>query len=157
MIIDIKIILLLSVALSALFYYAGFVKPTGLSYRAKAAFIVSTCILMPVCLIILWFQASAIDKLMTAGIVPHPEIVKPEFSFGLGSDASLAFVVRAASDSIFDFYRNEQNRRGWTLVSDTKQMMIFRRADKELVIFVEDEGVISKRSVFFNFHKYLQK
>ena len=153
--IDITTILYLFIILSAVTYYAGFGSSQGpLSYKSKAAFIVSTFGLIPACLIMLWFQHTAIDKLADTGIVPHPAIVKADLPFGWDKDAYFEFTMDASKHPApYDFYRDEKNRPGWIIVSENPQMMILRRNKVELVIMSSEDQFRSSRSIIYSFHK----
>jgi hypothetical protein len=154
MLIDIKTILFILVVLSAISYYAGRASPAGLAYQAKAAFIVTTFGLIPIAILMLWLQLTAADRLVnTTGIVLHPAIVKSELPIAWNQDAYFSFTTKASIDSIYNFYRNEQNRPGWTIVSDSEQMMILKRDDRELVIMVDNDKFRSVRSIIYSIHK----
>ncbi len=93
--------------------------------------------LIPACVVVLWIQSGAINRLVKTDIIPHPSIVEAiGTAAGIGHNPLWMFKVKATSGDIMTFYRKESNRPGWTLSEDNPTMLIFNRDKKRMLISV---------------------
>ena len=134
--ISIIILLIFLILFGILTFYLGFIRPPRvLAWLSQAAFITLTFILIPLCLIALWNQSKATDRLAKIGVVAHPSIKNSVgIATGIGTDPIWVFEVTASPEEIITFYRNELNTHGWTLIEDNPSMLIFKRGTQKLVI-----------------------
>lgn len=126
--------LLLFIAIAILNYYLGFVRQGAFTYLAQASFVAAAAIIF-VILILLWQQHTAIDRLSRIGITPPPSIIESVGTgTGLGDQPLWIFRIDATSEDISAFYRDEKNRKGWTIADDMPVMMILKKKDRKLTI-----------------------
>jgi DNA-binding transcriptional regulator of glucitol operon len=59
---------------------------------------------------------------------------------GFGKNAKWVFKTDAAKDSIFNFYRDEDNSIDWELINEKSDVLIFRRGKRmKMVIGLNQE------------------
>ena len=134
--ISIIVLLLLLILFGILSFYLGFIRPQPpLAWLSQASFTVLTFILIPMCLIALWNQTKAIDRLEKIDIVPHPSIKNSVgIATGRGTNPVWLFEVTASPEEIIAFYRKDSSISDWTLIEDNPSMLIFKRGTQKLVI-----------------------
>ena len=134
---DKSIILLLvfSLILSVVSYYLGYLKPAKhLSWLAKSSFISVSFILIPVLVIVLYFQSTAKSRLSETGFVPYAEITETVgIAFGIGENPIWIFKIKG-KNNIESFYSDESNRHGWKLIESSETMQIYQKGDKKMSI-----------------------
>jgi hypothetical protein len=135
---SIIIILIFCIILAGQGYYSGYYRPTAiLAWLAQAGFIFMTFLMIPILIIVLWLQSGAQDRLAGTRFIPHPSIEETVgIAAGVGKNPKWAFKTEASEDSIFNFYRDKENRKGWELINDDSIMMIFQEGKKKMVIGV---------------------
>jgi hypothetical protein len=139
------IILCISIILAAYGFYAGYYRPTEkLTWLAQACFGCMTFVMIPFLIIVLWVQSSAQDRLAEIGFIPHPAIEETAgFTAGFGKNAKWAFKTDAAKDSIFGFYRDEENSLDWELICEKSDVLIFRKGISKKMVIGLDQGRFS--------------
>ncbi len=133
---SIILLLLLFIGLAALAYYLSFVQPPRcLSHLSRRAF--------PVYLLLIAFtiwalsrQATDQSRLEALGLIAHPSL---EHSIGVpagpGIDPTWVFHASTPPRAILEFYRNQENREGWSLRSDNSPLMlVLEKEDRRLTI-----------------------
>jgi hypothetical protein len=139
---SIIITLFISIILAAYGFYAGYYRPMAkLTWLAQACFGVMIFLMIPSLIIVLWVQSGAQDRLAETGFTPHPGIEEPVgMAVGFGKNAKWVFKTDAAKDSIFNFYRDEDNSIDWELINEKSDVLIFRRGKrKKMVIGLNQE------------------
>ncbi len=112
-----------------------------LAFLQQTTFVVTTFILIPFLLIVLWLQWVAKDRLVETGIIPHPSITETVgITVGVGAHPIWMFDVEASASDVADFYRATANRPGWDLTTDTPILLILRRGSETMVIGIRETG-----------------
>lgn len=146
------VIFIIFIVIAVYCYYAGFIKRDPYTYWfAQSGFVFSTFLMIPFLIIILWLQSTATDRLTKkAGIIPHPSIVESVgIAIGIGNNPTWVFKVKASPEEIMAFYRNENNRPGWILVSDNKIVkMLVLKGDKKGMSISTFEDRTSRKVIY---------
>ena len=129
------LLLVFSIILSGISYYLGFRKPAkNFPWLAKVTFVSATFLLIPVLVIVLYFQSSAKVRLSETGFVPYPQITETVgIAFGTGKNPTWIFKTRDLND-IEKFYSDESNRPGWKLINSSENMQIYEKGNKKMSI-----------------------
>jgi len=147
---DKSIILLLvfSFVLSAISYYLGYRRPAiKFSWFAKVSFISVTLLLIPVLVIVLYFQSTAKSRLSETGFVPYPNIKETVgIAFGTGKNPIWIFKIKG-QNYIEKFYSEESNRPGWKLIKRSNNMQTYRKGNKIMSIG-QQEGWTSSSIIY---------
>jgi hypothetical protein len=133
---SIIITLFISIILAAYGFYAGYYRPTAkLTWLVQACFGCMIFLMIPSLIIVLWVQSSAQDRLAETGFNPHPAIEETVgITAGFGKNAKWVFKTDAAKDSIFNFYRDEDNSLDWVLINEKSDVLIFRRGKRRKMV-----------------------
>jgi len=139
---SIIVTLLISIILAAYGFYAGYYRPTvKLTWLPQACFGCMTFLMIPVLIIVLWVQSSAQDRLAVAGFTPHPAIEETVgLTAGFGKEAKWVFKTDAAKDTIFNFYRDEDNSLDWELINEKPDVLIFRKGKRKKMVIGLNQG-----------------
>ena len=139
---SIIITLFISIILAAYGFYAGYYRPTAkLTWLAQACFGCMIFLMIPILIIVLWVQTSAQDRLSETGFIPHPAIEETVgVTAGFGKNAKWVFKTDATKDSIFNFYRDEDNSLGWELINEKSDVLIFRKGKRKKIVIGLNQG-----------------
>lgn len=140
---SIILLLVACIALAIEGYYFGFVRPPRvLAWLQQATFIIMTFMLVPLLLLVLYYQSAAEDRLKEAGFTPHPSIRESiGIGFGAGNNPIWVFEFDAGEQAFRDFYTSAENTGDWKLVSDNGFFLIFEQAGASMLAgFREGRG-----------------
>ena len=97
--------------------------------------------MIPSLIIVLWVQSSAQERLAETGFIPHPAIEETVgLTAGFGKNAKWAFKTDAAKDSIFNFYRDEDNSLDWELINEKSDVLILRKGIRKKMVVGLNQG-----------------
>lgn len=127
----------------ALLYYMFIVKRyQDLALQGRASIFIQLFVITPVILIVLLNQSGAEYRLNKAGFNPHPEFCGTVgVAAGMGENPTWLFSIDSDIASTIQFYRDRKNRKGWTLSSENKNMLVFIKDDKKMSILINSENV----------------
>ena len=143
---DLALLLILAfvLAYAGLLYYFIYVKkqPTTGPW-GKSGIFISVFIIAPIIIIVLWFQSGAKGRLQEKGFTPHPGLNSISgIATGTGDSPTWVFSTDDSESSITEFYLQEHNRDGWSLVSDNQSLLLFEKGNEVAQILVGDGDVI---------------
>lgn len=129
-------------------YYLGYRSPGGkFSWLARVSFLSVAFLLIPTLTVVLFYQTTAKDRLLQTGFVPYSEITETVgISFGIGKNPTWVFRVRS-TDGIKEFYTDESNRPGWSLVKSGENMGIYQKGSSKMKIGLH-RGITSGSIVY---------
>ena len=129
------LMLVFSFILSGISYYLGYRRPANkFPWLAKVTFLSVTLFLIPVLVIVLYFQDGAKARLSETGFIPYPHITESVgIAFGTGKNPTWIFKTRDLS-GIEKFYSDESNRPGWKLINSDPNLIIYQKGNKKMSI-----------------------
>ena len=135
-------LLIFCIAFAALSYYLGFKLPYyALQFLSQASFVVLSFMLIPFLVFALWTQSGEIERLRETGLIPHPSI---RHSVGLTTalteSPTWVFAVDTSLESATEFYLDETNRLGWSILSSDSELLMLKRNYETMSI-----GLFKKR------------
>lgn len=143
---DLALIVLLGfcLVLAALLYYVIFVRrekrlsPWGMSSLLALLFIV-----IPVIMIALWYQSGAGHRLEQLGFQPYPGLISSSgIATGTGKAPIWVFSIEGDDAPVLQFYRQRENHKGWSLVTESHYGLMFKREEEVLTLLVGDGKVV---------------
>lgn len=143
---DVSLIALLGFNLifAALLYYFIFIRrEQRLGPWAKSGLFAILFIILPLLVMTLWYQAGAAQRLHQLGFTPYPGLISSSgTATGTGESPLWVFSFKGNSDALLQFYKDKNNHKGWTLVSETATGLSFKRGGKMLSVFVSEDNVV---------------
>ena len=125
---------LLLIAAQAVWF--GFVNPVNsLAWLQQASFVVTAFMLIPLVLLVLYSQATAIDRLKAIGVKPHPAIRHAVgMANGRGENPIWVLSLNDEAVQILDFYRIALADTQWRLSEDNDLYLRYHRLGQILTI-----------------------
>lgn len=116
-------------------YYLGYRSPSGkFPWLARVSFLSVAFLLIPALTVVLFYQTTAKDRLLQTGFVPYSEITETVgISFGVGRNPTWVFRVKS-TEGIEEFYLDESNRPGWSLLKSGENMGIYQKGSSKMKI-----------------------
>lgn len=137
-------ILVGGLSFAALLYYVFFIRrETDLSGWGTSGLIAMLFVIAPVIIMALWSQSGAESRLNELGFEPHPGFVSSVgIATGTGRNPTWVFSTDAEAQAIMDFYRQHQNRDGWSLAAERQSSLTFTKAHERMTVHVSEGSVI---------------
>lgn len=126
------------VVLTAVCGYIAWFNPNADRYsagRAQGGFYLSLGFVV-VCLIFLAIVNSANDRLIAAGITPHPHMVGPIGpAAGQGTNGHIwVYETAVPGEMLIDFYRNPEHVTGWRQTKSDNSLLEFKNETHSMSI-----------------------
>lgn len=101
-------------------------------------------ILIPLTVLTMCQQSGATHRLEKIGIVVHPDIGPSVGASGGGalSSGTWVFEFSESESALLDFYRQPNNRGGWSVISDESNNLILGKDEWKLMITRGDDSAI---------------
>ena len=130
-------------SLAILLYYVIFIRRDGaVGSWGKSGLLTLLFVLIPVLVIALWNQSGAESRLALIGLSPYPGLTSSSgVATGQGKNPVWVFSVEGGAEPALKFYSHPENHKGWTLVSKSKSLLLFKSEGKTLVISANAESM----------------
>ena len=148
------ILLVICIIIGSVGYYLGFYRPVRvMAWQPKAAFVVMAFILIPLLIFVLWSQHDAPNKVAHMGFKLHPSTMRSIGIPGIGTNPSWAFEMKQGKEVVFDFYKDEKNRLGWELVFENKEMLVFNKKNRKMIVGFSEKEQVNKLIFLYSIKK----
>ena len=99
--------------------------------------------IVPILVTVLYYQAGAKDRLSATGFTPHSSFESSiGVAAGTGDSPIWMFSTEFDKQAIIDFYKQEQNHKGWEVVSEDEKWLIFSKKDKNMRINITNKTAL---------------
>lgn len=143
---DTSLIITLTVLLLfawSLYYYLFIKRESDFFYLGKSGLVIIMLIIVPILATILYYQAGAKDRLNAVGFTPHSSFDSSVgVATGTGDNPIWMFSTEFQKQAIIDFYKQEQNHKGWKVTSEDEKWLIFTKEDKNMRINISNNTVL---------------
>ena len=134
----------LSLLYAASLYYIFIVKRLrDLGSDGVAGMIVILVVITPIILMVLYNQSGADQRLKKYGFNPHPDFTSSVgIATGSGEHPTWLFSTNAKIESIVEFYKKLDNHKGWLLISENNNRLVFVKEGEKMSININDENIV---------------
>jgi hypothetical protein len=128
------LVILLLIAGQSLWF--GLVKPVApLAWLQQTSFVITTFILIPLVVFVLYSQATATDRLEKIGIEAHPAIKHADgIGNGWGEHPIWVFSLEADAADVLDYYFRALADTQWQILENNGLYLRYRKQDQILMI-----------------------
>ena len=138
----ITLIVLLLFAWS-LYYYLFIKRESDFFYLGKSGLVIIMFMIVPILATVLYYQAGAKDRLSATGFPSHSSFESSVgVAAGTGDNPIWMFSTELDEAVIIDFYKQEQNHKGWELSSENEEWLIFTKKDKKMRINISNNTAL---------------
>ncbi len=138
----ITLIVLLLFACS-LYYYLFIKRISDFFYLGKIGLVIIMFMIVPMLATVLYYQAGAKDRLNATGFPPHSSFESSiGVATGTGDNPIWMFSTEFDKKAIIDFYKQEQNHKGWEVASEDEKWLTFSKKDKKMRINITNNTAL---------------
>ena len=127
----------------ALYYLVFIKKERYLLPGTVGGIIFIIFVLVPIIIIVLYFQFTASSKLQALGFTPHPNLTSSMgIASGQGDKPIWVFSYSDHDENIIDFYRVQKNSVGWILDHEEANKLVFLKDNKKMNITSDNKTIV---------------
>ena len=143
---DTSLIITLTVLLLfvwSLYYYLFIKRESDFFYLGKIGLVIIMFVIVPILATVLYYQGGAKERLNTTGFTPHSSFESSiGVAAGTGDNPIWMFSTEFNKASLIDFYKQEQNHKGWKLTSEDEKWLIFSKKNQNMRINISNSTAL---------------
>ena len=127
----------------ALYYYLFIKRENDFFFLGKIGLFIIMLFIAPIIATTLYYQSVAKDKLKKNGFTPHSSFESSVgIAVGTGNNPIWMFSTEFEKQAIVDFYKQEQNHKGWELTSEDEKWLVFTKKNKIMRINISNNTAL---------------
>ncbi len=127
----------------SLYYYLFIKCRSDFFFLGKLGLLIIMLIIVPILTTTLYYQYGAKDRLKKSGFIPHPALESSVgISVGTGNNPIWIFSTELDKETLVDFYKKEQNHKGWKLIKEDEKWLIFTKDEENMRINISNNAIL---------------